>query len=78
MARGGTLKSLRLHVVRCASVVLAGVATATLLGSAQQAMPMEREPQMRVLLHEGPKLLLRADKTQWMQVRGLGLSLIHI
>ena len=72
MARGGTLKSLRLHMVRIASVVLAGLATAALLGSAQQAMPMEREPQMRVLLHEGPKLLLRADKAQWMQVRGFG------
>ena len=72
MARDGTLKSLRLQMVRIASVVLAGLATAALLGSAQQAMPMEREPQMRVLLHEGPKLLLRADKAQWMQVRGFG------
>ena len=59
-------------MVRIASVVLAGFATAAMLGSAQQAMPMEREPQMRVLLHEGPKLLLRADKAQWMQVRGFG------
>ena len=72
MARGGTLNRLRLRMVRIASVVLAGFATAALFGSAQHAMPMEREPQMRVLLHEGPKLLLRADKTQWMQVRGLG------
>ena len=72
MARGGTLKRLRLRMVRIASVVLAGFATAALFGSAQHAMPMEREPQMRVLLNEGPKLLLRADKEQWMQVRGLG------
>ena len=72
MARGGTLKCLRFRMVRIASVVLAGFATAALLGSAQLAMPMEREPQMRVLLHEGPKLLLRADKAQWMQVRGMG------
>ncbi|MBL6881080.1 MAG: SpoIID/LytB domain-containing protein [Synechococcus sp. BS30m-G31] len=72
MARDGTLNRLWLRTVRIASVVLAGLATAALLGSAQHAMPMEREPQMRVLLHEGPKLLLRADKEQWMQVRGLG------
>ena len=72
MPRGGTLKRLWLRTVRIASVVLVGVATAALLCSARHAMPMEREPQMRVLLHEGPKLLVRADKAQWMQVRGLG------
>ena len=72
MAGHGTLNRLWLRTVRIASVVLAGLAIAALLGSAKHAMPMEREPQMRVLLHEGPKLLLRADKEHWMEVRGLG------
>ena len=78
MAGGGTLGGLWLRTVRIASVVLMGLAAASLLGSAPHVMPMEREPQMRVLLHEGPTLLLRSDREQWMQVRGLGVGVRRV
>ena len=35
------------------------------------AQAIDRSPEMRVLLHEGPRLLLRADGDQSMLVRGL-------
>ena len=35
------------------------------------AVPLGREPEMRVLLHEGPTLTLRADADVPLQVRGL-------
>ena len=35
------------------------------------AVPRMAEPRMRVLLHEGPRLILRADGEQRMRVRGL-------
>ena len=35
------------------------------------AVPLGREPQMRVLVQEGPRLALRADGEQLFQVRGL-------
>ena len=35
------------------------------------AVPLGREPEMRVLLHEGPELTLRADTDVPLQVRGL-------
>ena len=35
------------------------------------AVPLGREPQMRVLVQEGQRLALRADGTQLFQVRGL-------
>ena len=35
------------------------------------AVPRMMEPRMRVLLHEGPRLILRADGEQLMRVRGL-------
>ena len=35
------------------------------------AVPRMMEPRMRVLLHEGPRLLLRADGEQLLRVRGL-------
>merc|ERR1711991_549305 len=35
------------------------------------AVPRMMEPRMRVLLHEGPRLIMRADGEQLMRVRGL-------
>ena len=35
------------------------------------AVPLGREPQMRVLVQEGSRLALRADGEQLFQVRGL-------
>ncbi|BEV36711.1 SpoIID/LytB domain-containing protein [Synechococcus sp. M16CYN] len=67
----GTLKRFQLFALRFASIVLVGLTTISLIGSAQRVMPMKLDPQMRVLLYEGPNLLLRADQQQWMQVHGL-------
>ena len=45
--------------------------TAVCVVSPPVAVPLGREPEMRVLLHEGARLTLRADADVPMQVRGL-------
>ena len=61
---GGTLGRLPQSLVRSGSVVaLAGLASLAMFSlAAPVAIPMVREPQMRVLLHEGKQVLLRADR----------------
>ena len=52
-------------------VASAGLASVALCTAAPEAITQVREPQMRVLLHEGDHVVLRADQTQLMTVRGL-------
>ena len=52
-------------------VASAGLASVVLCTAAPEAITQVREPQMRVLLHEGDHVVLRADQTQLMTVRGL-------
>jgi len=58
--------------VRFASVLALGACALISLGLPPAALPLGREPQMRVLLREAPRLSLRADGDQLLQVHGLG------
>ena len=70
---GGTLGRPPQSLVRSGSVIaLAGLASLAMFSLAVPvAIPMVREPQMRVLLHEGKQVLLRADRQSTMAIRGL-------
>lgn len=57
--------------VRSAPVLVLGACVATSLIFPVAAVPLGREPQMRVLLQESPRLSLRADGNRFLQVHGL-------